>query len=152
MINSRSFDHLDPEAREVCLQHVLICRDAGIEIIVTSTWRDHEAQAALYAIGRTVHKERRTVTKAKAGQSWHQYKCAWDVVPIVGGKCVWDAKDPLWREVVKLGKECGAEAGADWQSFPDLPHFQFVPTVQGLHINIEEAADRWKDRGTIFTA
>ena len=151
MINSRSLEHLDPEARQVCMAHVRRCRDSGIELIVTSTWRDYESQAALYAIGRTVHPERRPVTNAKAGRSWHNFKCAWDVVPVIDGKCVWDSKDPLWREVVKIGKECGAQAGAEWKSFPDLPHFQYLPTVQSLPITLDEAAARWKDRGSIFT-
>ena len=150
-MNSRSLDHLDPEARQVCMEHVRQCRDAGIELLVTSTWRDFESQAALYAIGRTGQKERRTVTNAKPGRSWHNFKCAWDVVPLVNGKCVWDANDPLWREVIKIGKACGAEAGAEWPSFPDLPHFQIRPTAKGQPITLDEAALRWKDRGTIFT-
>ena len=134
------------------MAHIRQCRDSGIELLVTSTWRDYESQAALYSIGRTVHAGRRVVTNAKAGRSWHNFKCAWDVVPIVDGKLVWDAKDPLWREVVKIGKACGAQAGADWPNFPDLPHFQYVPAIEGLHINLDEAAARWKDRGTIFKA
>ena len=58
--------HLDPAVREVCLEHLRFCRDAGIELIVTSTWRDYQAQDALYAIGRTVDKGKRCVTNAKA--------------------------------------------------------------------------------------
>jgi len=39
---------------------------------------------------------------------------AWDVVPLVGGKCVWDEKNPLWKDVIGFGKQAGAQAGADW--------------------------------------
>lgn len=152
MINSRKLEDLDPEARTVCQQHLALCHQRGIELIVTSTWRDFEAQDALYAIGRTVEKDRRAVTNAKAGKSWHNFKAAWDVVPVVSGKPVWDERDPLWKEVVKAGKEAGAEAGADWPMFKDLPHFQYVPKIHGLHINLDEALARFKDKGTIFTA
>ena len=128
------------------------CHQRGIELIITSTWRDMEAQAALYEIGRTIEKERRAVTDAKAGHSWHNFKCAWDVVPIVSGKPVWDAKDTLWKEVIRIGKAAGAEAGADWKSFPDLPHFQIRPQAAGgLHITVDEALNRWNENGTIFT-
>lgn len=151
MTNSRLLGDLDLEVRSVCMEHVRCCRNAGIEILITSTWRDFDAQDALYAIGRTVNPERRPVTNAVGGKSWHNYRCAWDVVPIICGKPVWDAQDHIWREVVRIGKECGAKAGADWTSFPDLPHFQFVPTVHGLPINLGEAAARWKEQGTIFT-
>ena len=154
MINSRKLEDLDPEARAVCQEHIRLCRDVGIEIIVTSTWRDFEAQDALYAIGRTVEKERWAITNAKGGKSWHNFKAAWDVVPVVSGKAVWNSKDPLWKEVIRLGKQAGAEAGSDWKSFPDvpldLPHFQVVPKVSGLHITLDEALARFKDSGTIF--
>ncbi len=151
MVNSRDLADLDPEARAVCNEHLALCHEAGIELIVTSTWRDFEAQDGLYAIGRTVQKERRAVTNAKAGHSWHNFKVAWDVVPIVAGKPVWDAKDPLWKEVIAIGKQAGAQAWADWKSFPDLPHFQAVPTAEGLHITLDEARVRFQESGTIFT-
>lgn len=151
-INSRNIEDLDPQVRPACYEHVRLCRDAGIELLVTSTYRDFTAQDALYAIGRTIYPERRPVTNAKAGHSFHNFKVAWDVVPIVSGKPVWDEKDPLWKEVVRLGKAAGAEAGADWPLFKDLPHFQIRPTVEGLHIALDEAMHRFKEHGTIFTA
>jgi peptidoglycan L-alanyl-D-glutamate endopeptidase CwlK len=150
MINSRSLTDLDPAARMVCNDHLARCSHAGIELIITSTYRDFIAQDALYAIGRTVHPERRHVTNAKAGQSFHNFRVAWDVVPIVSGKPVWDDKDPLWKEVIMHGKDAGAEAGADWPLFPDKPHFQIRPLVQGVHISLDEAMERFRDRGTIF--
>ena len=151
MINSRSLTDLDPAAREVCNSHLALCRHAGIELIVTSTWRDFEAQAGLFAIGRTVQRERRPVTNARAGHSWHNFKVAWDVVPVVEGKPVWDANDPLWKEVVRLGKQAGAEAGADWETFPDLPHFQLIPVLpDGTFITLAEAQVRFQNQGTIF--
>lgn len=152
MVNSRSLDDLDPAACIVAKRHIALCHEHGIEIIVTSTWRDIESQDALYAIGRTVNPERRTVTNARGGKSWHNYKCAYDVVPLVAGKPVWDATDPLWKEVVRLGKEAGAEAGAEWPSFPDLPHFQVRPKLAGISIGLDQALVRFKEHGTIFTA
>ena len=89
MMNSRKINDLDPEAAVICNQQLALCHEKGIELIVTSTWRDFEAQAALYEIGRSVQTERRVVTNARAGQSWHNFKCAWDVVPVVSGKPVW---------------------------------------------------------------
>jgi len=152
MINSRDVHDLDPEAQTVCLQHLANCHAKGIELIVTSTYRDFEAQSRLYLIGRTVEKARKPVTNAKPGQSWHNFKAAWDVVPIVSDKPVWNDRDPVWKEVIAAGKEAGAEAGADWLKFRDLPHFQRVPTIEGLHITLEEAIDRFTKNGSIFLA
>lgn len=148
MINSRSIDDLDPEARAVCQRHIIECRSHGVELLITSTWRDIEQQDALYSIGRTVRPDRRMVTNARGGHSWHNYKCAWDVVPLIEGKPIWDATDPIWKTVIACGKMAGAEAGAEWKSFPDLCHFQFVPG----HISLDEALARFTANGTIFAA
>jgi len=152
MINSRNMSDLDIAARVICAHHVAACRLAGIELLITSTYRDFDAQDALYAVGRTIQTERRPVTNAKSGHSWHNFRCAWDVVPLVLGKPIWDERNPLWKEVVDLGKKAGAEAGADWPTFKDLPHFQYRPTVEGLHLSLDEAMSRWTSSGTIFTA
>ena len=151
MLSSRKIEDLDPEVQIVCRDHIVRCRQRGIELLVTSTYRDFEAQEALYKIGRSVEPLRRTVTNARAGHSWHNFKCAYDVVPLVGGKPVWDEKDTVWDEVVRCGKEAGAEAGANWPLFKDLPHFQVRPAASGKPIELAEARRRWDDLGTIFT-
>jgi peptidoglycan LD-endopeptidase CwlK len=150
VINSRKIEDLDPEVQKICLQHLANAREEGIELIVTSTWRDYEAQDGLYAIGRTVDVERRPVTNARGGSSWHNFKAAYDVVPIVHGKPVWEAADPIWKEVVELGKAAGAEAGADWPHFRDMPHFQVRPGTEGLQITMAEAKARFDEHGTVF--
>lgn len=147
MINSRNVEDLDPPARVSCAQHIRLAKAAGVELVVTSTYRDYLAQDALYAIGRTVELNRRPVTNAKAGESWHNFKCAWDVVPIIGGKCVWDGSDPVWTEVIAWGKQAGAEAGAEWVTFPDRPHFQVRPSSL---LTIHAARERFEALGTLW--
>jgi len=149
MLNSRKVEDLDLAARNACNLHIAGCRAIGIDLLVTSTWRDIEAQDALYAIGRTVQKERKPVTNARGGHSWHNFRVAWDVVPIQGGKAVWE-DDTLWREIIRIGKECGAEAGAEWKTFPDRPHFQFTPKVNQKPITLAQAGELFKLHGTIF--
>ncbi len=146
MINSRKIDDLDPEAQEVCRGHVAACKAIGIDLLITSTYRDSETQEALYAIGRTAEKHRKPVTNARGGQSWHNFRCAYDVVPLQGGKAVWD-DDTLWRDIVRLGKAAGAEAGAEWKTFPDRPHFTVKPVPT---LTLAQADELFKDRGTIF--
>lgn len=151
MINSRLASDLDPEAAIVHNAHIFAATRKGIELLTTSTYRDFEAQTALWNIGRVTHLERRTVTNAQAGHSWHNFRCAWDVVPLINGKAVWDERDPVWKEVIALGKTAGAEAGADWPLFKDLPHFQFRPHLDGIPIALDVALKRWQSNGTIFT-
>jgi peptidoglycan L-alanyl-D-glutamate endopeptidase CwlK len=124
MINSRSLGDLLPPVQQRVVQFLSLAKEAGIDLIVTSTYRDAASQEALYAQGRT--KPGRIVTNAKAGQSWHNWRCAIDVVPVRNGKPVWDAKDPIWQTVGQLGKQAGLEWAGDWKRFKEFPHFQYT--------------------------
>jgi len=124
MINSRSLDDLLPPVKERVEKFLSSAKAAGIDLLITSTYRDNASQDALYAQGRTTPGNK--VTNAKAGQSWHNYKCAVDVVPIVAGKARWDVKDEVWQQVGALGKAAGLEWAGDWKRFKEYPHFQYT--------------------------
>ena len=134
MINSRSLADLHPVVALRADKHIELCKRAGIDLLVTSTYRDKESQAALYAQGRTV--KGRIVTKANAGQSFHNWRVAYDVVPMRAGKPVWTtsgADGKLWLKVGEIGESIGLEWGGRWQ-FKDMPHFQYTAglTLAGL--------------------
>lgn len=124
MINSRSLDDLVAPAKTCVEKFITSAKDAGIDLLITSTYRDNASQDALYAQGRTTPGKK--VTNAKAGQSWHNYRCAVDVVPVVAGKPRWDVKDEVWQQVGALGKAAGLEWAGDWKKFKEYPHFQYT--------------------------
>jgi peptidoglycan L-alanyl-D-glutamate endopeptidase CwlK len=124
MINSRSLDELAPPVKQRAKAFIEAAKVKGIDLLVTSTYRDHESQAALYAQGRTTPGD--VVTKAKPGQSWHNYRCALDVVALVNGKPAWSRKDPIWQKIGEIGKSCGLEWAGDWKTFKEYPHFQYT--------------------------
>ena len=107
MINSRNLDDLLPQVASRVRAFIKAADEAGIDLLVTSTYRDNESQNALYAQGRTAPGK--IVTNAKAGQSFHNFGCAVDVVPIVAGKPRWDVKDEVWQKIGALGKAQGLE-------------------------------------------
>src|SRR3990167_7131102 len=144
MLNSRKVTDLDPIARAICERHMALCKAAGLIILITSTYRDYEQQEALYAQGRTTPGNR--VTKARAGQSFHNFRVAWDAVPLIDGKANWNASSASFKQMVALGADAGAECGADWISFKDYPHFQCVP--KGLSVKAAKA--RFDTKGTIY--
>lgn len=123
MINSRSLDALLPIVKIRSEAFILACSLDGIQLLVTSTYRDNESQAELYAIGRT--KPGKIVTNAKPGFSFHQHKCAFDVVPVFNGKCLWDDEE-LWERIGKIGEDHGLEWAGRWMNFPEKPHFQYT--------------------------
>jgi len=122
MINSRKIEDLHPHVASLCRKFIEQCKEAGVDVLVTSTYRDHESQNALYAQGRTAPGK--IVTKAKGGQSFHNHKVAFDVVPLVNGKAIWN-DEGLWRKIGQIGQEVGLEWGGNWK-FQDKPHFQYT--------------------------
>ena len=124
MINSRELEDLLPPVRERVERMIADCKAEGIDLLVTSTYRDNASQDALYAQGRTAPG--RIVTNARSGQSYHNYRCAVDVVPIRNGKAIWNAKDPVWQRIGALGKAAGLEWAGDWKRFKEFPHFQYT--------------------------
>lgn len=116
--------------KEVCaaLKGKALCRFAF-------TLRTFAEQDALYAQGRT--KPGAVVTKARGGQSYHNYGLAVDVVLLIDKDgngtyetASWDTrgdydadKQADWMEIVNIFKQFGWEWGGDWK-FKDDPHFQ----------------------------
>jgi len=124
MINSRKLEDLIPQAKERVERFIALCHEQGIDLLVTSTFRDNESQGELYEQGRT--KPGKIVTNAKPGESWHNYRCAVDVVPLVNGKPNWDGSDPIWQTIGELGEQAGLEWAGRWHSFKELAHFQYT--------------------------
>jgi len=99
------------------------------------TLRTFAEQDGLFAQGRT--KAGPIVTKAKGGQSYHNYGLAIDIVLLVDKDkngtfetASWDLKTDFdgdgksdWQEIVAIFKRYGYEWGGDWK-FVDAPHFQ----------------------------
>jgi peptidoglycan L-alanyl-D-glutamate endopeptidase CwlK len=124
MIASRSIDDLLPVVKEKVKKFVALCKGDDIELLITSTYRDNESQNALYAQGRT--EPGKIVTNAKGGQSFHNYRCAVDVVPLVNGKPDWDGTHPIWAKTGNYGKLAGLEWAGEWTRFKELAHFQYT--------------------------
>lgn len=122
------------------------CRAAGIDVLITCTYRSNAEQAELYAQGRT--KPGRIVTMAKAGQSRHNFtvngrpaSLAFDVVPLRNGKLIWGTSgngidnDPtdddrddleLWQRIGQIGVACGLSWAGNWSRFREFPHFEIA--------------------------
>jgi len=131
-VPSRKLTDLAPEVRAKAEAFLKKCDEAGIDLLVTCTWRSDAEQAELYAEGRT--KPGRIKTNAQPGQSKHNGTIAGipasralDVVPLVNGKPVWgtDGEDlVLWERVGVIGESCGLEWAGRWKRMREFPHFQ----------------------------
>jgi peptidoglycan L-alanyl-D-glutamate endopeptidase CwlK len=123
MINSRLLIDLLPPVAALAQHFLDNCLQEGIDLLITSTYRDMESQAVLYAQGRTTPG--RIITNARPGQSYHNYRVAFDWVPIVNGKPRWDEPD-LFHTCGNIAEGVGLEWAGHWTTFPEMVHCQFT--------------------------
>lgn len=126
-MHSRDLADLYPSVASRAHAHIAACKDEGIDLLVTCTFRTVAEQNKLYAQGRTAPGN--IVTNAKGGESLHNYRVAYDVVPLRHGKPVWGTTGEdgaLWAKVGALGKAQGLEWAGDWKKFREFPHFQYT--------------------------
>ena len=123
MINSRKLEDLHPKVADLCHQFIDKCKDVGIDVLITSTYRDNESQNALYNQGRTTPGNK--VTNAKGGQSFHNYRIAFDFCPIVGGKAQWN-DTATFNRCGEIAESLGLEWAGRWKTFKELAHCQYT--------------------------
>jgi len=123
MINSRKLEDLHPKVKTMCEQFIASCAKNNIDILITSTYRDAESQNALYAQGRTAPGK--IVTKAKGGQSFHNWRVAFDFCPIVNGKPNW-SDVALYTQCGEIAESIGLEWAGRWKKFKELAHCQYT--------------------------
>lgn len=145
---SRALSDLHPLLLPQAHAFLRECDSAGLDLLVTCTYRPQHEQDALYAQGRT--KPGRIVTWART--SFHSYarrgpsgevipaSLALDFVPLRHGKLVWGTggdgldADPsdddtddleLWECAGALARKVGLVWGGDWPNGQkDRPHVQ----------------------------
>ena len=123
MINSRNINDLNPKVKVLCEKFISECKKQNIDVLITSTYRDAASQNALYAQGRTTPG--RIVTNAKAGQSFHNWRVAFDFVPIVSGKAQWNDLD-TFNKCGEIAESVGLEWAGRWKRFKELAHCQYT--------------------------
>ena len=126
-------------------------KSQGVNPLVVETYRPQERQNYLYCQGRTIAEATakgisssfaKAYCNPKSGKvTWtlnsvHKGRKAVDVVPqrVVSGKmtAIWNTRDPQTQIIIKTMQKYGFEAGANWTTTPDSPHFQ----VKGDFTNV----------------
>lgn len=94
----------------------------GLQVEVVQGLRTFAEQDALFAQGRS--KPGPVVTRARGGQSNHNYGLAVDLVPFNNGQPNWNAPLGVWTTIGREAEKLGLEWGGDWRKFVDKPHVQ----------------------------
>lgn len=119
----RNLRTLLPVAHVAARQCLVALTAVGLRVKVLSGTRTYPEQDALYRIGKRGVRGEESVTKAKGGQSNHNFGIAWDVgLFAADGAYLREHRD--YGRLGKLFESPTVEWGGSWPSFPDKPHFQ----------------------------
>lgn len=130
----RDVNRLNGVVRELLKLALVDMKKQGITPLVVETVRTQERQYWLYGQGRSalqLMKKKIPIKYAHKGaivtqtvNSIHIQGCAVDVIPMRDNKAIWDSNDKDTKAIIQTMEKYGFEAGANWTSFKDSPHFQ----------------------------
>lgn len=126
---SRKLTDLNQTIQQMAKQWLELCAERELDVLVTQTRRSFDEQDKLYAQGRTAPGN--IVTNARPGDSYHNYDCAIDFVPMRHGKPVWEASTTedrrLWYAAGSYAEAVGFEWAGRWTGkLRELCHIQFT--------------------------
>lgn len=98
----------------------------GLIVEVVQGMRTFAEQDELYAKGRT--KPGEIVTRARGGESNHNYGLAVDLCPFTNDRPDWNAPVSAWAAIGAAAEKHGLEWGGQWKKFIDKPHVQ-MPAI-----------------------
>ena len=117
----RDINALTPTAQKACRLFLEKCKEAGLDIFITETYRSQTRQNELWEQGRT--KPGQIVTWTL--NSRHTSRRAWDIA--VNGNNLYDMS--VIRKAGEIGKQLGITWGGMW-SPPDYSHFEVTENWQ----------------------
>ena len=123
MTNSRNISDLHPAVARGCNELIKRMNAAGYHAVgVSATYRCKTKQNHLFEQGRT--RPGNIVTNARGGQSWHNWRLAFDIFQNIRGQ---EWNNPHFFETAgEIWEQMGGEWGGRWVRFRDKPHFQFT--------------------------
>lgn len=112
---------LHPELQEIVKQFETRCKEAGLNVLITETYRSKAEQDAIYAKGRTTPGN--IVTNCRYPSSPHCWGVAFDFCRNIRGR-EYDDSDGFFKHCGEIGKSLGLFWGGDFRSFVDKPHLE----------------------------
>ena len=127
--SSKDLDSLLPEVAEAAKRAKANWEKAGFKVLITQTYRSPKEQEQLYLKGRQGKLGEKPVTNARAWQSYHQFRLAIDIVPLLRGQPIWNPRTneewTIWNGVAAFLKSEGFSWSKEWKNFVELAHFQW---------------------------
>lgn len=113
----KDISELTPNAQKACNLFLSKCRERGLKVLITETYRSQQRQNYLYEQGRS--RSGKIVTWTK--NSRHTSRRAWDICQNIKGKEYSDSR--FFKACGDIAKSLGITWGGTWKQ-ADTPHFE----------------------------
>ena len=123
---------LIPKGQVEARKFLLLCKNIGKDVRIISGTRTYAEQDALYAQGRTAPGP--IVTRAKGGQSNHNFGIAWDIGIFNNGNYSTNDAEYISLANAILPLINTIEWGGNWHSLKDNPHYQLKPVKDDVAV------------------
>lgn len=138
--STRDIGELNPLVKIMLNSAISQIKEKKITPLVVETYRPKKRQYYLYGQGRSVSncigagmpsKYAKKYARNGSKVTWtlnsiHIKRCAVDLIPQRNGKAIWNSQDKETKKIINIMESVGFEAGANWSSSPDSPHFQVL--------------------------
>lgn len=143
----RDIKQLDKDTQDAVELFLRKCKEKGINVIVTETYRSQDRQNYLYEQGRS--RPGQIVTNTK--KSVHTSRRAFDICHNVRGD---EYNHKILDMAGQVGMGIGLEWGGSWKSFVDKPHFELpvgkkVTLPKQEDLEYKKAVDKLIEVGVI---
>jgi D-alanyl-D-alanine carboxypeptidase len=120
---SRKLDDLVPELRVKAFELIARCAELRVPIFIVDTLRTPQEQEIYLAKGVSwTPRSKHLVGRAIDVCPYQQFALHETV------KLEWNADDPAWQTIGRIGKQLGLVWGGDWRH-RDLSHFELPDEV-----------------------
>lgn len=125
---SRRLEDLDYRLRPIAMELLARCVEEGVMVMIVDTLRTPIEQAEYLRRGASWTRNSKHLAQPPEGKSLAIDLCPFEQYQLHGpDRLQWDAKDPVWQRMGKIGEGLGLKWGIriSGRHF-DLGHFELV--------------------------
>ena len=138
---SRSLDDLSDRMRPLVFEFLARATEAGICLLIVDTLRtldEHQSNLTRGVSWTTIsnHLDGLAFRNTLPGSDAIDV-CPYDTYQLHGrDKLEWNADDPVWAKIGRLGEGLGLVWGGRWRRHPDWGHFEHPLAREGMSAGV----------------
>ncbi|EOO05480.1 peptidase M15 [Bacillus thuringiensis] len=120
--SSNHLQSLHPYVEMLAKEFLQLTKINGLDVRIYSVFRSWSEQDQLFSLGRW--KPGKKVTNARGGESYHNWRLAFDAAPYENNSVAWN-NIKKFKQMGYIGEQLGLTWGGRFTTLVDYPHFEY---------------------------